>query len=581
MTLENLIATAKGDRPADCLFTNARIINVFSGEIISGHIAVSDGYIIGIGDYPAREIVDLHNRFVAPGFIDAHVHIESSMTSVAEFANAIVCKGTTTVVADPHEIANVMGTAGIDYMLAASENLPVNVFFTLPSCVPATMMETAGAVLDAETIRPYLANDRIVALGEMMNFPGVIFRDDAVMRKIADTRMHNKPVDGHAPGLTGKDLNAYIATGILSDHECISADEAMEKLRLGMHIMVREGTGAKNLKDLLPIVTPKTAHRIMWCTDDRHPGDICDEGHIDFIIRKAIQSGLDPVTAIQIGTVNPARYFRLPRLGAIAPGNRADLVVFSDIDYPVPEAVYADGRLVARQGRPMPGIDAGPPPVCPSSMNVKTDTQPHPIDLQIPLEKPNIRVIELVSGQLVTHQRIVAAKQEEGLAVADTDRDILKLAVIERHTGSGNIGKGFVSGFGLKKGAIAGSVAHDSHNIIVMGADDDDMKAVVMRIMEMNGGLAAACNGRIVAELPLPIAGLMSDQPLAKVRRQMDALTGAAREFGCVLPDPFMMLSFLALPVIPELKLTDRGLFDGNQFKHVSLFAVTGDDYDI
>jgi len=569
MNLKELIAAAKGEQPVDCLFTNARIINVFSGEIISGHIAVFGGYFVGIGDYPAQETVDLKNRYVAPGFIDAHVHIESAMTSVSEFARAVVCRGTTTVVADPHEIANVMGTAGIDYMLQASENLPMNVFFTLPSCVPATNMETAGAVLGPDALKPFLDHDRIVGLGEMMNFPGVIFRDDAVIQKIKDTLAHQKPVDGHAPGLTGKDLNAYTAAGITRDHECTTPDEAMKKLRLGMQLMIREGTGAKNLKDLLPVINEKTASRVMWCTDDRHPGDICEQGHIDFIIRTAIQNGIDPITAIQIATVNPARYFGLAQLGAIAPGKRADMVVFSDLQNIAAEQVYSSGRLVAADGKLIETVVSSGSVSCPSAMNVKPDS----IDFAIPAKKEKIRVIELVPEQIITRQAVHEAKVENGFVISDTSADILKIAVVERHKGTGNIGKAFVSGFGIKKGAIAGSVAHDSHNIIVVGTCDEDMKTAVERIIEMNGGLTAVCDRKVTAELPLPIAGLMSAAPLETVRNQMDAMINAVRVMGTSVPDPFMILSFLALPVIPELKLTDRGLFDVNQFTHVSLFV--------
>ncbi|MBC2714023.1 MAG: adenine deaminase [Desulfobacteraceae bacterium] len=569
MDLKELIAVAKGEQPVDCLFTNARIVNVFSGEILSGHIAVSGGYFVGIGDYSAPKTVDLKNRYVSPGFIDAHVHIESSMTSVSEFFRAVIPKGTTTVVADPHEIANVMGTAGIDYMLQASENLPVNIFFTLPSCVPATNMETAGAVLGPGALKPFLDHERIVGLGEMMNFPGVIFRDDAVIQKIKATLSYKKPVDGHCPGLTGKDLNAYAAAGIASDHECTSADEAMEKLRLGMHIMIREGTGAKNLKDLLPVINEKTAGRVMWCTDDRHPHDICGQGHIDFIIRNAIQNGIDPIIAIQIATINPARHFGLKQLGAIAPGRKADMVVFSDLRNMVPDQVYTAGNLAAENGQMNPEINLYKSLSCPSKMNVKAGS----IDFKIKAEKNNIRVIELVEEQIITRQAVYDAKIENGFVIADTSADILKIAVVERHKGTGNIGKAFVSGFRLKKGAIASSVAHDSHNIIVVGTCDEDMMKAVERIIEMNGGLAAACDRKVTADLPLPIAGLMSSEPLETVRNQMDAMINAARSMGAAVPDPFMILSFLALPVIPELKLTDRGLFDVNQFAHVSLFV--------
>lgn len=563
-----LIAAARGDLPVDCLFTNARVLNVFSGEIIPGSIAVHEGHVVGFGEYPARRTVDLEGRYAAPGLIDAHVHIESSMTCVAEFARAVAPKGTTTVVADPHEIANVMGVAGIRYLLSQSENLPVNLRFTLPSCVPATPMETAGAVLDAEDLRPFLEEERIVALGEMMNFPGVVGGDAGVMRKIAETLLHRKPVDGHAPGLSGKPLCAYLAAGVNSDHESTTAAEAMEKLRLGMHIMIREGTGAKNLRDLLPLVNEKTAHQCMWCTDDRHPQDICDEGHIDFMIRTAINQGVDPVTAVRMGTLNPARYFGLNRLGAITPGRQADLVVVSDLKRFAVEQVYRAGRLVAENGRMVEG-GGEEARAFPSTMNVK----PGPVDFRIPARGKTIRVITLVPGQIVTGQTVVPAALENGLAVSDPARDLLKIAVVERHKATGNVGRGFVSGFGIQKGALASSVAHDSHNIIVVGAADADMEAAVREVMEMGGGLAAVAEGRVLARLPLPIAGLMSPEPLASVRNCMDDLIRAAHGIGCRVPDPFMALSFLALPVIPALKLTDKGLFDVARFAHVPLFA--------
>lgn len=563
-----LIAAARGDRPVDCLFTNARILNVFSGDITPGTIAVHDGHIAGFGEYLALRTVDLEGRHVAPGLIDAHVHIESSMTCISEFARAVAPRGTTTVVADPHEIANVMGEDGIRYMLAQSENLPVNVRFTLPSCVPATPMETAGATLDAEALRPFLDHARVVALGEMMNFPGVISGDTGVLKKISETLSHRKPVDGHAPGLSGKPLCAYLAAGIESDHECTTRDEALEKLRLGMRIMIREGTGAKNLRDLLPLVNEKTAHQFLWCTDDRHPHDICDEGHLDFMVRTAIEQGVDPVTAVRIGTLNPARYFGLRRLGAIAPGRQADMLVISDLKRFAVEQVYKAGRLVAENGRMAAGggEEAG---TYPSTMNVK----PGSVDFRIPARGNTIRVMTLVPAQIVTGREMVPVRVEDGFAVSDPTRDILKIAVVERHKATGNVGVGFVFGFGLKKGALASSVAHDSHNIIVAGASDADMAAAVREVMAMGGGLAVVSEGRVLARLPLPIAGLMSPEPLESVKNHLDVLTRAAHGLGCRVPDPFITLSFLALPVIPELKLTDKGLFDVARFAHVPLFT--------
>ncbi len=569
MGINRLIAAAGGARPVDLLLANARIVDVFSGEVVSNHIAVDDGFIVGFGDYEAKAVVDLGNRFVAPGFIDAHVHIESAMVSVPEFCRAVLPLGTTTLVADPHETANVLGVPGIEYMIEAGRSQPMNFYFTLPSCVPATPMETAGAVLNADAISPLLANDRVLGLAEMMNFPGVIHQDPDPLRKIENTLAASKPVDGHAPGLTGKPLYSYVAAGISSDHECVSAEEAMEKLSCGMHIMIREGTGAKNLEALLSIINPKTAHRLMWCTDDRHPHDILAEGHIDFIIRKAISGGVDPATAIRIGTLNPAQYFGLRHVGAIAPGRRADLVVFSDLSSPRAEQVYVAGVLAAEEGRMLAGIDLREPAVCPSAMRI----DPSVLDFSIPATGSKARVIELVPNQIITKSRIMAVTvDDKQQAVSDVSRDLLKIAVVERHTGSGNIGRGFVRGFGFKKGAIASSVAHDSHNLIVVGTTDADMTAAVRGVIETGGGLAAAWDGRVQAHLPLPLAGLMSNEPLDRVRHLMDGLLAAAREMGAKPSDPFMALSFLALPVIPELRITDKGVFDVAGFSHVDLF---------
>lgn len=568
--LPDLLAVARGDRPADLLFTGGRVVNVFSGEILSMPIAVADGVFIGLGGYDAEKTVDLNGKFVAPGLIDAHVHIESAMTSPAEFARAVLPFGTTAVIADPHEIANVLGAAGISYMLDASCGLPLTIYYAMPSCVPATPMETAGAVLDAAAVASLMGHERMVALAEMMNFPGAIAADPEVLAKIAAARQHGKPVDGHAPGLSGRGLNAYLLAGISSDHESVSISEALEKLRNGMHIMIREGTGAKNLDALLPLVTPATAHQIMWCTDDRHPQDIFGKGHIDMMIRRAIKAGIDPATAVRIGTLNPARYFGLGNMGAIAPGRRADMIVVSDLEDFTVEQVYTGGVLAAQDGRTVLQRASTAVPVPESAMKVNTAA----LDFRIPAQGRRVRVIELAPGQIITRSAVMDASVKDGLAVADASRDMAKLAVVERHRGTGNIGKGFLTGFGIQQGALASSVAHDSHNIIAVGADDADLAAAVRAVAEMNGGLVVVTDGRVLARLPLPIAGLMSLEPLEKVRDLLDELLDAARRTGCRVPDPFMTLSFLALPVIPELKLTDKGLFDVAAFTHVPLFVA-------
>jgi adenine deaminase len=569
MALSEIIKAAHGEKTVDLLLTNAQVVDVFSGEIVSEAIAISNGVIVGFGQYEAKKTVNLNGRYVAPGFIDSHVHIESAMTCVTEFARAVLVHGTTTVVADPHEIANVLGSSGIEYMLQSAEQQPINIYFTLPSCVPATDMETAGARLTAENLQPFLKNERIVALAEMMNYPGVIHRDPEVLAKISSARQQKKPIDGHGPGLTGKPLYAYISAGIQSDHECTTAQEAKEKLMAGMHIMIRQGTGARNLQALLPVVNERTAKRMMWCTDDRHPHDLIAEGHIDSIVREAIRSGLDAVLAIQMATLNPAEYFGLHHLGAIAPGKQADLVVFEDLKNPVIEKVYCRGILLAEKEKIRSEIRGPVTATVPRSMQIDL----HRVDFTIPAEKNRIRVIEIVPDQLITRQRIESIPVKNNRGVSDPSRDLLKIMVVERHKGTGNIGKGYVRGFGLKRGALASSVAHDSHNIIVVGTSDTDMQIALEAVAKMGGGLAAVLDARIMASLALPIAGLMSSAPVRKVRDQLDHLIKVAQDLGTVLKDPFMTLSFLALPVIPELKLTDIGLIDVNRFEPVSLFV--------
>ncbi|MGD2096513.1 MAG: adenine deaminase [Desulfobacterales bacterium] len=569
MNMTEIIKAAHGEKPVDVLLTNGRMVNVLTGEIEQQAIAISDGFIVGFGQYKAEKTLDLNNRFVAPGFIDSHVHIESAMTCISEFARAVVVHGTTAIAADPHEIANVMGAEGIAYMLQSAKEQPVNIYFTLPSCVPATDMETAGARLNAEDLAPFFDHERIVALAEMMNYPGVIFGDPEVLAKIRAAKKHRKPVDGHAPGLKGQALNAYVAAGVQSDHECTTAREAREKLAAGMHIMIRQGTGAKNLQALLEAVNARTARRMMWCTDDRHPHDLITEGHIDSIVREAIQSGLDPILAIQMATLNPAEYFRLDHLGAIAPGRQADLLVFSNLQKPIVEQVYCRGLLTAENGKVLPHIQT--PPSATIAPSIQVDLRK--IDLAIADQNKRIRAIEIEANQLITHERIEQPTIENGQAVSDPSRDLLKIAVVERHSGSGNIGKGFVKGFGLRHGALASSVAHDSHNIIIVGTTDADMQAALQTVVQMGGGLAAVSNQKVLARLALPLAGLMSFEPVGEVRNQLDRLIGSVHKLGSVLPDPFMTLSFLALPVIPALKLTDKGLIDVNRFEVVSLFV--------
>jgi adenine deaminase len=566
MELADLIRVARGDEPADLLLKNARVINVFTGNIEETHIAIVQSRIAGLGDYQAHEVVDLGGRYVCPGFIDAHVHIESAMVPPNEFARAVVPCGTTTVVADPHEIANVLGLEGIRYILNMAKYNPLDVYVMAPSCVPSTDMETTGAELrwyDLQTLQhePY-----VLGLGEMMNFPGVVNGVPEVLDKLR--AFQGRVKDGHAPGLSGKALMAYTAANIGSDHECTTVEEARQKLGLGMFVFLREATNAHNLRDLLPAVNQHTSRRLCFCTDDRVPSDLLDRGHIDHMLRAAIAEGIDPITAIRIATLNPSEYFHLHDRGAIAPARRADLVVFSDLRAPRPEMVYWNGMLAARDGQVIPWERPQRPIVLRSSMNVDW----RQLSFRVPASGRQVRTIGLIPDQIITEHLIEELPIRKGRVVTDPGRDIVKLAVIERHAATGNVGLGFVKGLGLKRGAIASTVAHDHHNIVVAGADDESMFNAVQAIATTRGGMAAAYDDTVLAQLPLPIAGLMSDQPIETVRRQMDEVLAAARQLGSPLHDPFMALSFLALPVIPSLKLTDRGLVDVDRFELVSLF---------
>jgi len=564
---DRLFGAAKGDEPADLLLRGARIVDVILGEIRQGDLAVAGGYIVGFGARRAEEIIDLEGKYLVPGLIDAHVHIESSQLSPAEFARAVLPHGTTCVIADPHEIANVLGLRGIRYMLRATESLPLRVFFMAPSCVPSSPLENAGAMLSAEEIKEVLSWDRVLGLGEVMNFPGVLSRDPEVWAKLEAA--HGKPIDGHAPGLSGYELWAYRLAGPRTEHECTLLREAREKLRAGMHILIREGTTARNLSALIPLLSAHTAPFVHFCTDDRHPETLHTEGHMDDVLRKAIAGGTDPLVAIAAATIHAARAYGLVDLGALAPGFRADFLVVSDLEQFEVERVYVGGELVAEGGRCLtecPDIPAG-------DVRGTVDVDTGALSFRIPAEGKKARVIGVVPGQVVTEGLILEPKEVGGEVVADPERDILKLAVVERHRGTGNVGLGLVRGFGLKRGALGSTVAHDSHNIVVVGTNDGDMRLAVARLVELGGGQVVIADGKVLAELPLPLGGLMSDLPLEEVVRRSGGLKKASRSLGCVLPDPFMQLSFLALPVIPKLKLTDLGLVDVERFELTSLFV--------
>lgn len=564
--LQQKLQVARGEVPADLLLKNAKLVNVLSGEVHPADIAISDGRVIGFGDYQATKVIDLKGAYVAPAFIDGHFHVESSMLKAPEFARAVVPHGTGAVVLDPHEYANVLGLDGIRYVLESSRDLPLDVFIMLPSCVPATEFETAGACLTAEDLKLMIADERVAGVAELMNYPGVFLGDERELAKIKAGK--GKNIDGHAPGLTGKNLNAYVLAGVQSDHESTELHEAQEKLRLGMHILLREGSTERNLASLAPLVTPANAANCSFATDDKLAGDLVNEGHLDHSVRKAIQCGVPPVTAFQIATINPARHYNLRNLGAIAPRYWADFIVFDDLQKPVIRQTWKKGVLVAENGK---YLAASPKEVSlpRSTMNLRYRVE----EFAVPAQPGRIRVIEIVPDQIVTREVIEAPKVEDGNVVADTSRDILKMVVVERHRATGKVGVGFVRGFKLRKGAIASSVAHDAHNVVVAGVSDSDIALAIKSLERMQGGLAAVADGKVLAELPLPIAGLVSDRPLAEVIAGMDALNAAAHSLGCDLAAPFMTLSFLSLSPIPELKLTDQGLIDARAMKRTTLFV--------
>lgn len=568
MELNEMIRVARGDGVADLILRNARLVNVYSAEVYSTDVAIYNSRIVGIGPgYQGQKEIDLDGSYLAPGLIDAHVHIESSMVGVRQFAQAVVPRGITSVIADPHEITNVLGLDGIRYMFDQAKYGQLSMFVMVPSCVPATHMATAGAYLEAKDITA-LQNDRwILGLGEMMNYPGVVREAPDVLEKLDAFR--TRVLDGHAPGLSGKALNAYLVTGIGSDHECTTTEEALEKLRLGVYVLIREATNAHNLAALLPMITPDNARRICFCTDDRHPADILDQGGVDHLVRSAIRSGVDLVAAIRMATLNTAEWFRLYDRGGIRPGNRADLIVFDDPQEFAARLVIRNGQVVAENGKALP-FDL---PERPSYLRGSINVNWHTVDFTIPAESRRAHVVGAVPDSLITEDRILEIPCASGFAIPDTEHDIIKMAVIERHMATGRVGKGFVQGLGLRRGAIASTIAHDHHNLVVAGTDNISLSTAAGAIADMGGGLAVADGVRILARLPLPVAGLMSNRPITEVRRALDEVIVAAHSLGADTHDPFMTLSFLALEVIPHLKLTDQGLVDVDQFKIVPLWV--------
>ena len=551
---QRIIAAAAGREPADLVLKNATFVNVFSNELSNMDIAVTEGLIVGMGSYHGREEVDCTGKIVLPGFLDAHIHLESSLVSPTEFVKAVLPHGTTTVVTDPHEIANVMGTDGIEYMLQATENLPVDVRFMLPSCVPATPLDESGAILDYRAIDSFYDHPRVQGLAEMMNFVGAINGDEQTVEKIVAAQAHHKKIDGHAPDLQGNDLNAYIAAGVYSDHECHDVKDAIAKLERGQFIMIREGTAARNLEALMPLLTGKYADRCMFCTDDKHPNDLLEKGHIDYIVKKAISLGADPITAVKVACHNAARYFLLNNRGGISPGYLADFVIIDNFQNFNIEQVYKKGVLMVDHGE----IQDFPSPEIEPYLVERAHKTFHVAALTAEdfAEKRPRGIIGMVDGEITT----VDAGYSDRI---DVEYDVLKIAVVERHKNTHHIGIGYIQGYGLKSGAVATSISHDSHNIIVVGTNETDMAAAVNRVVELNGGIVVWDGGQSVAEVPLSIAGIMSDEPLVTVNEKLETAKDAAHKLG-VNPgiDPFMTLSFMALPVIPSLRITTRGVFD-------------------
>jgi adenine deaminase len=573
--LQKRIGVASKREPADIVITNGKIIDVFNLAIIEADIAIVDGYIVGIGDYQGKQVIDAQQKYISPSFIDAHVHIESSMVTPTEFAKVVLPHGVTSVVTDPHEIANVAGKDGISFMLSDSEHLPMDIFVMLPSSVPCTRFENAGATLHAQDLEPFFDHPRVLGLAEVMDYPAVLQGDDHMMNKLATTLQHRNHIDGHAAGLQHGAINVYRSAGISTDHECISAEEALDRIQRGMFVLIREGSSAKDLTSLISVVNEKNARRFAFCTDDKHLDDLIVEGSIDHNVRLAIQQGLDPLLAIQLASLNTAECFGLKQKGAVAPGYEADFLLFHDLEHIKIDQVFKAGKLVAEHGKMIETLHRKNP-ISPSITQTVHIQEIQTDQLQIPIKGIQANMIGIQPNSLVTKHLIADVDITDGHFVPSIEKDQLKIAVLERHHLTGNIGLGIVSGLGLTSGAIASTVAHDSHNLVVTGTNDADMVTAIHAIQRMNGGLVVVKNGKILASLTLDIAGLMSSLPFEEVNQNLSLLHQALRELGA--PTHFHLfptLSFLCLPVIPDIKLTDKGLFDVTTFQHIPVSAIS------
>lgn len=570
MSQQRIINVARGLEKADLVIKNANVVNVLSEEIHTADIAICDDIVVGISDnYSGIKEIDVNGAFVTPSFIDGHVHLESAMVLPKEFAKTVLPAGTTTAIIDPHEISNVFGLHGISFMHEAVKNLPLDVFTMLPSCVPATPFETSGFDLNSYDLSLLIDKPWVLGIAEMMNFPGVLNLDKNVMAKLELAKSKDKRIDGHAPFLSSKDLCAYIASGVKSDHECTTPKEAIEKLRLGMYIMIREGTAAKDLDALIPVLKDCNTRKCVFVTDDRHPSDLKE--HINGMVRRAVEAGVDPIKAIQCASLNTAEYFGLKNLGAVAPGYKADLLILPDLKSFKPDFVLKNGQVIVENGKLISELIDSETPKMRGSVNVKWIEEE---DFRIEAKSNKVKAIQVIPHQLVTKSVVSEIKIENGNAISNTETDTLKICVIERHRATGNIGKGFVKGFNLKSGAIASTVAHDSHNMIVVGTNDYDMYVAAVELVKSQGGKVVVNNGEVVSKLPLPIAGLMSDKEFGFVLEKCAELDNAAHSIGCTLDDPFMTMAFMSLPVIPELKVTDKGLFDTNKFDFTDMFDL-------